>query len=159
LLLAAVCRLAPGCAALRGTDAGRPDHARGLCVIEDCPRQSEPALRLDERADGSLLGGGDLQGQVPARPQKVDGRFDQTPDGTKTVGTAVQRDAGLVIAYARLEEVDLVCRNIGRIGNDRVEWALSDNRSELVAEAEIDAVRHTQARGIGSGDLESRLGY
>ena len=135
----------------------RADDARVLGVVVDGGGQAEDFLGLDQGANGFLLVGADLQDQVAARLQEGHGFFDQAGDHVESAGPAVERRPGLVVADPDLEVLDLARGDVRGIREDGVERAFMGDRSEAIAQAEIDPVGDLVLIGILPGDRQRRL--
>jgi len=130
------------------------DDPRVLRMVVDGRSQAELCLRLDQGADRSLLVAADLEDQVSPGLQDPDGFLDQSCDHREPVGAAVESRPRLVVPHSRVETFDVLRGDVGRIGDDRIEWPLTGHRSELVAESKINAVRDTELGRIPPGDLK-----
>ncbi len=116
------------------------------------------ALRLQQGADGLLLGRADLQDQVPLGPQRRGGLLDEPGDHAQTIAPSVERSVRFVLAHAGLQRRDHRGRDIRRVGNNDVERWLAGGRLQQVPQAEVDAIRHAVPHRVLAGQRQRGRG-
>src|SRR4051812_36788081 len=83
---------------------------------------------------------------------------DEPPNDAQSVWPAIQCGPRFVVADVDCERGDLSGRNIGRIAHDRVE-PLARDRSEKIAQWEIDSIRNSTVSRISARDFNGRLAH
>src|SRR5688500_8394336 len=108
------------------------------------------ALRgvLENRRHRLAHAGADLNGESALGRQVTKGLRRDAPIIIETVQTAVQRAARLPTAHFRLKRVDVRTANIGRIGDNEIDWFFRLQRVKKIALNEPDSFGNAVANRI-----------
>src|SRR4029079_12043416 len=90
----------------------------------------------------------ELHDQSSARRQQPRRVVNDDAISVETVGAAIERKPWIVISHLRRELADVVARNVGRIGDDEVEW--SAQRGRIFTRDELAAVRKAEPLCVGT---------
>lgn len=104
--------------------------------------------------DPAHLSGSHLNGDPSPGTEQTKGSTDQATMELETVSAAVQRQPGFVIPDLGLQPWNLPGRNVGRVGDNRVEGRDRTEGLQDVSGDKPDAGRAAAAPGVPEGDPE-----